>query len=164
MHGASSNRQPVREGLIAMLGPSIDSGLVCTLTAVAILLCGNIDVDGVKGLEVAMQAFAKGIPAGDILLMCVVICFAMSSMFSYSFYGTTCANYLFGTRRGKLYAWFFLASLVIFAIVPLEAAVGACDLFYALMAIPTMIAVLALSPKVRKATAEYFAKDKKTNR
>ena len=164
MHGASSNRQPVREGLIAMLGPSIDSGLVCTLTAVAILLCGNIDVDGVKGLEVAMQAFAKGIPAGDILLMCVVICFAMSSMFSYSFYGTTCANYLFGTRRGKLYAWFFLASLVIFAIVPLEAAVGACDLFYALMAIPTMIAVLALSPKVRKATSEYFAKDKKTNR
>lgn len=158
MHGASRNTQPVREGLIAMLGPSIDSGLVCTLTAIAILLCGNIDVEGVKGLEVAMKAFANGIPAGDILLMCVVICFAMSSMFSYSFYGTTCANYLFGTRYGKYYAWFFLASLVVFAVVPLEAAVGACDLFYALMAIPTMIAVLALSPKVRKATKDFFKK------
>lgn len=161
MHGASGNTQPVREGLIAMLGPSIDSGFVCTLTAIAILLCGNIDVEGVKGLEVAMQAFKNAIPAGDILLMCVVICFAMSSMFSYSFYGTTCANYLFGTRHGKYYAWVFLASLVVFAIVPLEAAVGACDLFYALMAIPTMTALILLSPKVRRATNEYFNKDKK---
>ena len=160
MHGASRNNEPVREGLIAMLGPSIDSGLVCTLTAVAILLCGNIDVDGVKGLEVAMDAFRKGIPAGDILLMCVVICFALSSMFSYSFYGTTCANYLFGTKKGRLYAWAFLASMVVFAVVPIEAAVGACDLFYALMAIPTMIALLLLSPKVRRATKEFFERQK----
>lgn len=158
MHGASRNNEPVREGLVAMLGPSIDSGLVCTLTAVAILLCGDINVEGVKGLEVAMQAFSNAIPAGDILLMCVVICFAMSSMFSYSFYGTTCANYLFGTRRGKYYSWAFLASLIVFAIVPIEAAVGACDLFYALMAIPTMIAIIFLSPKVRKATSKYFAR------
>ena len=162
MHGASRNNEPVREGLVAMLGPSIDSGLVCTLTAVAILLCGNIDVEGVKGLEVAMQAFSNAIPAGDILLMCIVICFAMSSMFSYSFYGTTCANYLFGTKRGKYYSWVFLASLVIFAMVPIEAAVGACDLFYALMAIPTMIAIVWLSPKVRQATARYFAKKKES--
>lgn len=160
MHGASRNNEPVREGLVAMLGPSIDSGLVCTLTAVAILLCGNIDVDGVKGLEVAMQAFRNAIPYGDVLLMCVVVCFAMSSMFSYSFYGTTCASYLFGSRRARWYSWFFLASLVVFAVVPLEAAVGACDLFYALMAIPTMTALLFLSPKVRKATREYFDKDK----
>lgn len=160
MHGASRNNEPVREGLVAMLGPSIDSGLVCTLTAVAILLCGDIHVGGVKGLEVAMGAFKSAIPYGDILLMLVVICFAMSSMFSYSFYGTTCANYLFGTRRGRYYAWFFLATLVIFAVVPLETAVGACDLFYALMAIPTMIAVISLSSRVRKATKEYFNRPK----
>ena len=107
-----------------------------------------------------MKAFANGIPAGDILLMCIVICFAMSSMFSYSYYGTSCANYLFGTRAGRYYAWFFLASLIVFAVVPIETAVGACDLFYALMAIPTMIAVLTLSPKVRKATREFFDKEK----
>ena len=156
MHGASRNNSPVREGLVAMLGPSIDSGLVCTLTAVAILLCGNIDVEGVKGLEVAMKAFGSAIPYGDLMLMFVVICFAMSSMFSYSFYGTTCATYLFGTRRGRYYSWFFLASLIVFAVVPIETAVGACDLFYALMAIPTMIAVLSLSGKVRRATRDYF--------
>lgn len=160
MHGASRNNEPVREGLIAMLGPSVDSGLVCTLTAIAILLCGNIDVEGVKGLEIAMKAFSNGIPGGGILLMCVVVCFAMSSMFSYSFYGTTCANYLFGTRYGRYYAWVYLASLIIFSVVPLEAAVGACDLFYALMAFPTMIALLALSSKVKKVSKEYFDKNK----
>jgi AGCS family alanine or glycine:cation symporter len=157
MHGASRNNQPVREGLIAMLGPSIDSGLVCTLTALAILLCGNIDVEGVKGLEVASKAFANAIPAGEYLLMFVVTCFALSSMFSYSFYGTTCASYLFGSKRGKYYVFVFLASLIIFAVVPLEAAVGACDLFYALMAFPTMFSVLMLSKKVRLATKEYFS-------
>ena len=107
-----------------------------------------------------MGAFAKGIPMGDILLMLVVVCFALSSMFSYSFYGTSCATYLFGTRIGKYYRWFFLATLIVFAVVPIEAAVGACDLFYALMAIPTMIAILTLSPRVRKATREYFKKEK----
>ena len=69
-----------------------------------------------------------------------------------------------GTRKGRYYAWFFLASLIVFAVIPIETAVGACDLFYALMAIPTMTAVLLLSPKVRKATSEYFDKSKKNKR
>lgn len=156
MHGASRNNNPVREGLIAMLGPSIDSGLVCTLSAIAILLCGDINVSGVKGLEVATRTFASAVPAGDILLICVIVCFALSSMFSTSFYGTTCANYLFGCRRGRFYIWVFLVSLVVAAVVPIETAVAACDLSYALMAIPTMTAVLALSPKVRRITNDYF--------
>ncbi|MDE6300553.1 MAG: alanine:cation symporter family protein [Muribaculaceae bacterium] len=159
MHGASRNNRPVREGLIAMLGPAIDSGLVCTLTAVAILLCIP-DVQqtaGVKGLAVAMTAFGRGIPYGEYLLMFIVVCFAMSSMFSYSFYGSTCASYLFGSRRARWYAYAFILSLIVFAVVPLEAAVGLCDLFYALMAIPTMIAVLALSGRVRNATRRYFS-------
>jgi len=158
MHGSSRNNNPVREGLVAMLGPAIDSGLVCTLTAVAILLCGNIDVEGVKGLEVAMRAFGNAIPGGTYMLMFIVICFALSSMFSYSYYGTSCATYLFGARRGRWFTYFFVATLVIFAIVPLEAAVGMCDLFYALMAIPTMISVILLSGRVRKATREFFYK------
>ena len=156
MHGSSRNNNPVREGLVAMLGPAIDSGLVCTLTAVAILLCGNIDVEGVKGLEVAMRAFGNAIPGGTYMLMFIVICFALSSMFSYSYYGTSCATYLFGARRGRWFTYFFVATLVKFAIVPLEAAVGMCDLFYALMAIPTMISVILLSGRVRKATREFF--------
>lgn len=158
MHGASRNDRPVREGLIAMLGPSIDSGLVCTLTALAILLCGDIEVDGVQGLQVAMGAFSKGIPFGEYLLLLVVICFGMSSMFSYSYYGTSCAAYLFGCEMSKWYTRFFVVSLVFFAVLPLEAAVGMCDLFYALMAFPTMIVVIALSHRVRAAAKEYFGK------
>lgn len=162
MHGASRNNKPVREGLIAMLGPAIDSGLVCTLTALAILLCvpDLNTAQGLKGLEVAMTAFGRGIPYGQYLLMFIVACFALSSMFSYSFYGTTCASYLFGSRRSRWYAYFFIATMVVFAIVPLETAVGLCDFFYALMAIPTMTALLTLSPRVRRATRDFFSEDK----
>ena len=158
MHGASANREPVREGLIAMLGPSIDSGLVCTLTAVAILLCGDLSaVDGVKGLEVAMKAFGNAIPMGEYLLMVIVLCFALSSMFSYSFYGNRCAAYLFGERKARYYTWFFIVTLVIFAVVPLGVAVGFCDLFYALMAFPTMITLLMLRKEVKEEITSYSA-------
>lgn len=158
MHGASRNNNPVREGLIAMLGPAIDSGLVCTLTAVALMLSADFtNVEGVKGLEVAIRAFNSTIPGGAYMLMFVVVCFGMSSMFSYSYYGTSCAEYLFGPRRARWYTWAFIISLIIFAIVPLEAAVGMCDLFYALMALPTMITLLVLSGRVRDATRRYFS-------
>lgn len=159
MHGASRNNSPVREGLIAMLGPGIDSGLVCTLTAIAILLCVPEvqETQGVQGLSVAMTAFSRGIPYGEYLLMFIVVCFALSSMFSYSFYGSTCASYLFGTKKARWYVYAFILSLVVFAVVPLGVAVGLCDLFYALMAIPTMITVLLLSRKVKEATKEYFS-------
>lgn len=158
MHGASRNNRPVREGLIAMLGPGIDSGLVCTLTAIAILLCVPEvqETGGMQGLAVAMTAFSRGIPYGEYLLMFIVVCFGMSSMFSYSFYGSTCASYLFGSGKARLYVYFFILSLIVFAVVPLEAAVGMCDLFYALMAIPTMITIVMLSGRVREATRLYF--------
>lgn len=153
MHGASSNTEPVREGLIAMLGPSIDSGIVCTLTALAILLCGDLQgVEGIKGLEVAMRAFGKAIPLGEYMLMVIVLCFALSSMFSYSFYGNRCAAYLFGEEKARYYTWFFIATLVIFAVMPLGVAVGFCDLFYALMAFPTMVTLLMLRREVKRLT------------
>ena len=160
MHGASRNDKPVREGLIAMLGPGIDSGFVCTLTALAILLCVPEvhEIDGVQGLAVAMTAFGRGIPYGEYLLMFVVLCFALSSMFSYSFYGSTCASYLFGTKKSRIYIYLFILSLIVFAVIPVGVAVGMCDLFYALMAFPTMIAVILLSGRVRAATREYFCK------
>ena len=160
MHSESRNTDAVREGHVAMLGPGIDSGFVCTLTALALLVCGDFtNVEGAKGLEIAMQAFGQGIPGGQYVLMTVVIFFGMSSMFSYSFYGNRCATYLFGERGAKWHTLFFLLTIVVFAVVPLEAAVGLCDLFYFLMAVPTMFTVLALSGKVRKITQ---LKDEKT--
>lgn len=164
MHGTSACKEPVREGLVAMLGPAIDSGFVCTLTALAILLCGDISsTDGIKGLEVAMDAFGSTIPGGRYLLMVIVACFALSSMFSYSFYGSRCTAYLFGQRRARYYIWFFIATLVIFAIVPLNAAVGLCDLFYAFMAFPTMLTLILLRRDVRDETTRYFAETRETS-
>lgn len=161
MHGASSNTRPGREGLIAMLGPAIDSGFVCTLTALAILLCGDISAaGGVKGLEIALGAFGSAIPGGEYMLMFIVLCFALSSMFSYSFYGNRCAAYLVGERRARWYTWFFIVTLVVFAVMPLGMAVGFCDLFYALMAFPTMITLLMLRRTVREEISLMHAEDK----
>lgn len=158
MHGASRNNRPVREGLIAMLGPAIDSGLVCTLTALAILLCGDLPAgEGIKGLEVAMGAFGNAIPYGEFILMFIVLCFALSSMFSYSFYGNRCAAYLFGERRARYYSYVFIVTLILFAVIPVGAAVGLCDLFYALMAFPTMITLVLLRRRVKDSTREYFS-------
>ncbi len=156
MHGSSSCRQPVKEGLVAMLCPALDSGFVCTLTALAILLCMPPAVDGLVGLDVALRAFGNGIPWGNYMLMIVVLCFAVSSMFSYSFYGRQCAHYVFGQRGSQLYTWFFILSLILFAIVPLASAVSLCDLFYALMAFPTMLTLILLRKEVKKETNSYF--------
>ena len=86
--------------------------LSAPLTALALLLCGDLQaVEGIKGLDVAMKAFAAAIPAGEYLLMGIVLCFSLSSMFSYSFYGNSCAAYLFGERRARFYTWFFILTL-----------------------------------------------------
>lgn len=159
MHGTSRNDEPVREGLIAMLGPALDSGLVCTMTALALLLAGDFSsAAGVQGLTVAMSAFGAAIPYGEYLLTAVVTCFALSSMFSYSFYGNRCAAYLWGERSARWHTWFFIATLVLFAVIPLSAAVSLCDLFFALMVIPTMFTLLRLSPVVKAETRRYFSR------
>ena len=159
MHGASKNPEPVREGLVAMIGPSIDSGLVCTLTALAILIKGDYHVEGVKGLEIAIKSFEAAIPGcGGYLLMLMVLIFAFSTMFSYSYYGVKCAGFLFGANRGKYYNYFFLGMLVVAAMIPLQAVVGVVDLAYALMAFPTMTTLFILAPRVKAAMKEYFAK------
>ncbi|MDE7452740.1 MAG: alanine:cation symporter family protein [Paramuribaculum sp.] len=157
MHSTSANKEPVREGLVAMLGPAIDSGFVCTLTALAILLGGEIPAQSGQGLAVALYAFSSSIPAGDYLLTAIVTCFALSSMFTYSFYGTSCATYLFGEKKARIYTYAFILSLVIFAVVPLGVAVALCDMFYALMAFPTMFTLIMLRKEVRMETKRYFS-------
>ncbi|MBR4088497.1 MAG: alanine:cation symporter family protein, partial [Bacteroidales bacterium] len=164
-HGASKNNQPVKEGLVAMIGPSIDSGLVCTLTAIAILIQRDVLPlgDGISGsmagLSVALQAFDASIPGlGKYLLLLMLFFFAFSTMFSYSYYGQKCTGFLFGAKYSKYYNIFFLLMLIVAAVIPLKAAVGLIDLAYALMAFPTMFTLIKLSPKVKAAMKEYFKK------
>ena len=135
MHGASKNKQPVREGLIAMIAPSIDSGLICTLTALGILINGNYNLSEMKGIAIALNSFEASIPGiGHYLLMIVVFIFAFSTMFSYSYYGVKCTNFLFGANRAHYYNYFFLLMLITGAMIPLNAVIGLIDSAYALMA------------------------------
>jgi AGCS family alanine or glycine:cation symporter len=157
MHGASKNNEPVREGLVAMLGPSIDSGLVCTLTALAILINGNYEVSKIQGIQIAMNSFQASIPGiGHYLLMVIVFFFAFSTMFSYSYYGVKCTNFLIGAKYAHYYNYLFLATLIMGSVITLDSVVGIIDSAYALMAIPTMITLLLLSPKVKKEMKKYF--------
>lgn len=161
VHGASKNREPIREGLIAMLGPFVDTIVVCTLTALVILLTGvwqNSENDGVR---LTLEAFEVGIPLyGKYLLMLSVLVFALSTMFTYSYYGQKCTSYLFGADKASYYNYFYLATIVVGAVASLEVVVSLVDGMYAVMAFPNMIAALYLSPKVRAASKDYFARMK----
>jgi len=161
MHGASKNTEPIREGLVAMIGPSIDSGLVCTLTALAIMINGQYEVSQLQGIQMAMNSFEMSIPGlGHYLLLIMATIFAFSTMFSYSYYGVKCTNFLFGARYANYYNYFFLIMLVVGAVISLDVVVGVIDSAYALMAIPTMITLLILSPRVKREMKIYFNKNK----
>ena len=158
MHGASRNTDAVREGLIAMLAPAIDSGLVCTLTAMPILIAGQYtNVEGVKGLYIALNSFGALLPYGQYMLMAIVFFFAFSTMFSYSYYGQKCTNFLFGANNAKYYNYFYLVTILIAAVIPLATMVSIMDLAFAGMALCTMFVLIALSPRVKKTMKEYFA-------
>ena len=158
MHGASKNTEPVREGLIAMLGPAIDSGLVCTLTSIPIILAGNyVGLTDPKGLYVALGAWGQLLPGiGHMLLMMIVFFFAFSTMFSYSYYGQKCTNYLFGAHNVKWYNYYYLAMILVAAVIPLKTMVSIMDLAFALMALCTMFTIIALAPRVKRLMKEYF--------
>ena len=156
MHGASMNAEPVREGLVAMLGPAIDSGLVCTLTAIPIIMAGNFHTEGIAGLSIALEAYDILIPVvGKYLLLVMVVVFAMSTMFSYSYYGCKCTSYLFGSKNTKYYLYFYLLTLVISSVMTLGLTVSVMDIAFAVMAFPNMLAVFCLAPKVKEEIKKF---------
>ncbi len=162
MHGASRNNNPIREGLIAMIGPALDSGLVCTLTAIPILLAGyDISSGEIKGLDLALNAFGELLPGyGEYMLMAIVLFFAFSTMFSYSYYGMKCTNFLFGAKNTKYYNYFYLIMIIVAAMIPLNSVVALMDMSFALMALPNMIALLLLAPRVKRLMKNYFSHDR----
>jgi len=160
-HGAAKTNEPVREGLVAMLEPAIDTLLVCTMTALAILITGvwiNTDTDGVT---LTAMAFSSGIPflGIPILVICVII-FAITTMFTYSYYGTKCLGYLIGAERKHYYNYFYLFSIVFGSVASIGAIINILDTMFAMMAIPTMLSTLILAPKVVEASRKYFARYK----
>ena len=158
-HGASKNVEPVKEGLVAMLGPFIDTLVVCTLTAIAILVTDSWQDPNIGGVTVTLSAFVKTMPQfGAVLLVFIVSIFALTSLFTYSYYGAKCIAFVFGTRYKKFYNYIYVLSICLGAVSSMAGVVGLFDISFALMAIPTMLSAIILSAKVNQATREYFKK------
>ncbi len=158
-HGQSKTDEPVQEGLVAMLGPFIDTIVVCTLTAIVIILSGAYLEAESNGILMTLIAFKKTLFGyGDVLLMVIVSAFALSTLFTYSYYGVKCLSFLTNAKIGKYYNWYFVATIVFAAVASVDLVINLIDLAYALMVIPNMIAVLFLAPKVNEAAKRYFSK------
>ncbi len=158
-HGAAKTQEPIREGLVAMLGPIIDTLLVCTATAMVIMISGVYEQTGLSGITLTAAAFDKTMPTfGTYILMICVVFFSISTVFTMAYYGTKCAGFVFGAHRQHYYNYFYLAMIVVGAVASLKAVISLIDGMYAMMAIPTMVSALLLAPKVMVKAREYFAK------
>ena len=157
-HGAAKTREPVREGLVAMLGPFIDTIVVCSITGIVILLSGLWQGHETSGVTLTTMAFSQelGSMGKSLLLICVFI-FSLTTMFGQSYYGSKCTGYLFGTRWKQKYNLFYVIAVIFGAVVSLNVVINIIDGVYALMAIPTMVSALLLSPQVMKEAKRYFA-------
>ncbi|WP_136480816.1 alanine/glycine:cation symporter family protein [Cognatitamlana onchidii] len=158
-HGAAKTNEPIREGLVAMLGPAIDTLVVCTLTALAILVTGVWQSSSYDGVSLTAAAFNQVMPQyGSYLLMICVIIFSVSSLFSYAYYGTKCMSFLFGSHKKHYYNYIYIISIVMAATMPFSIILNLIDGVFALMAIPTMVSTIILAPKVVKEIKAYKMK------
>ncbi|MAR90063.1 MAG: sodium/alanine symporter [Pseudomonadales bacterium] len=155
-HGAAKTSEPVREGLVAMLGPVIDTLLVCTCTALVILMTGVWQGDA-DGVTLTAQAFESVLPGfGAYALTIMVLFLSLSTIFTFWYYGSKCLGFLIGAQHQHYYVWIYGALVVLGAVASLDAVVGLIDGMYAVMAIPTMVSTLLLAKRVNAATRAYF--------
>jgi len=159
--GASKSTEPIREGLVSMLSPAIDTLLVCTLTALAILVTGVWQTSGANGVTLTATAFESSLGStGKYLLLLCAFFFAITSLFSYSYYGNKAMSFIAGVNAGKYYNYFYLSTIILGAILSMQDVMNIIDVAYALMALPTMISGFILAPKVLKESRSYFSRMK----
>lgn len=156
--GASQSKEPIREGLVSMMSPAIDTLVVCTLTALAILATGVWRGESL-GVSMTALAFETSLGAiGKYLLLLCAFFFAVTSLFSYSYYGNKALSFLIGVKSSKYYDYFYLSTIIIGAVSSMADVINVIDIAYALMAIPTMLSGLVLAPKVMAEAKGYFAR------
>lgn len=156
-HGAAKTREPVREGLVAMLEPAIDTLLICTMTAFALLMTGVWDNTSVDGITMTALAFDAGVPVvGVYLLIICVFIFSITTMFTYSYYGSKCLNFLAGADKKHYYNYFYIFTIFFGSVTTIDMVINLIDGMFAMMAIPTMTASIILAPKVMEKTRDYF--------
>jgi len=159
-HGAARTREPVREGFVAMTGPVIDTLIVCTCTALMILLTGVWQSGGdIEGVALTAEAVATVFPnIGIYLLLLMVALLSFSTIVTFWFYGAKCVGFLLGAHRQHWYTPVYIGLIILGAVTSLDLVNGLLIGMYAVMAIPTMVSTLLLAPKVNQAARRYFAK------
>ena len=150
-HGQSQSKNGTDEGLVAMLGPLLDTILVCTITGLVVIISGAYKVENLNGIVLTLESFRRlFFGLGDILLLLMVFVFGISTLFTYSYYGVKCFGYLTKLSWGKYYNYFYVISIVFSALATVDIVVGIIDLSFALMCIPNMVAIIYLSTYVNK--------------
>lgn len=158
-HGAARTREPVREGLVAMMGPIIDTLVICTATAMIILVTDVWQSGDHNGVTMTAQAFESTLPGyGIYLLVLCILFFSLSTVFSYSYYGSKCLGFLIGADKQHYYNYAIVIGMVVASLLSLDAMIGLIDGAFALMAIPTTTSAILLAPRVMTAARAYFAR------
>ena len=164
---AAQTKEPVRQGLVTMTGTFIDTIIVCTMTGLSIVLTESwLPELGLQGVEITSRAFQVGLPfptqvSAFVLMMCLIF-FAFTTILGWDYYGERCLEYFTGGSKiaVKCYRWLYIAAVFVGPYLTVAAVWTIADIFNALMAIPNIIALLALSGVVARETREYFLKDR----
>jgi len=163
----ATTQEPVRQGLISMTGTFIDTIIICTLTGLSIVISGGWKVEGLEGIQITTKAFTDGLPfAGNVssfVLMICLIFFAFTTILGWSYYSERCLEYLVGDRKKAVitYRWVYILAVLIGPYMTVKAVFTIADIFNGLMALPNLIALIALSGVVAAETKIYLNKLKK---
>ena len=147
----------VREGLVAMLGPFVDTLVVCTITGLVIVCTGAYDLLHDKG-QLTSFAFDRGWAGSGRLVNIGILLFALSTLIAWSYYGDRATAYLFGKKAVRSYRWVYVGFVVLGALRPLDDVINFCDGLNGLMAVPNLIALIVLTPVVVKLTKDYMGR------
>lgn len=158
---AAQVEEPARQGLISMMGTVIDTLIICTMTGLAIVITGTWNM-GLEGVEVTNRAFQLGLPLPDqaasfILMVCLVF-FAFTTILGWDYYSEKCLEYLVkgNSKIVKGYRWLYILAIFIGPFMTVSAVWTIADIFNGLMALPNLIAVIALSGVVVAETNKFF--------
>ena len=160
---AAKTHEPAEQGLISMTGTFIDTLVICTLTGLSILVTGKWTVKGLEGAPLTQSAFATvfGNIGVLVLTLCLVL-FAFTTILGWSYYGERCFEFLFGVKHINIYRSIFIIMVALGGFLELDLIWTIADIVNGLMAIPNLIALLALSPIIIAETRNYFKRKNKS--
>ena len=165
-HSAARTKEPVREGAVALLEPYIDTLIVCSLTGLCIVVTGAWAAtpggQSLNGSPLTAYAFEHGLPFldgnGRYIVTAAVFLFGISTIIGWSYYGDRAAQYLFGDRAVMPYRVLYTVVIFIGCVARLEAVWGFGDFALALMLLPNLVALIALSGETKRLTTDYFSR------